>query len=86
MARTVDDCDKFVLASGDYFLQSLPLKGLMKFLPNLLSILCRCFFKKNDEQPLAKVWDESKNQYGMSWHLVRGFAVFQTTTYVRRAT
>ena len=38
MARTVDDCDKFVLASGDYFLQSLPLKGLMKFLPNLLSI------------------------------------------------
>ena len=46
MARTVDDCDKFVLASGDYFLQSLPLKGLMKFLPNLLSILCRRFFKK----------------------------------------
>ena len=36
---------KFPLLASDadaFFLQSLPLKGLMKFLPNLLSIICGC--------------------------------------------
>ena len=43
----IDDRDK-VSIIGIYlmlmlfFLQSLPLKGLMKFLPNLLSIICGC--------------------------------------------
>ena len=41
----IDDRDKVSIIGiwcWCFFLQSLPLKGLMKFLPNLLSIICGC--------------------------------------------